>query len=79
MIRHQVYSCIVNAVERGILEEPFTKDDFKKACPHFTEGTYKVFLWKHRVGNPNGETELFVKVSHGKFKLVRPIKYGFMG
>ncbi len=39
-------------------------------------GTYNAFLWKHRVGNPGGKTELFVKVSPGKFALKRPLKYG---
>lgn len=76
MAGHKVYSCIVESVKRGKLKEPFTRDDFRKACPNFSEGTYNAFLDKHRVGNPGGNSELFEKVSPGKFKLVRPLKYG---
>ncbi len=52
MPKHVVYTSIVNAVKSGRLEEPFTIDTFKKACPGFAEGTYKVFLKKHRVFPP---------------------------
>jgi len=76
MPRHEVYSSIVDAVRKGRLKEPFTKDDFRRACPGFGEGTYNAFLDKHRVGNPGGNSELFIKVTPGKFKLKRPIKYG---
>jgi len=76
MARYKVYTCIVKAVKSGRLKEPFTRDDFKKACPDFGRGTYNTFLWKHSLGNSGGETELFIKVSHGKFKLVKPFKYG---
>lgn len=76
MAGHKVYSCIVRAVRSGKLKEPFTKDDFRMACPNFGEGTYNAFLDKHRVGNPGGNSELFERVSPGKFKLVRPFKYG---
>lgn len=30
------------------------------------------FLSKHRVGNPGGETELFVRVAPGLYRLVTP-------
>lgn len=76
MAKHIVYTCIVNAVKSGRLREPFTKEDFRKTCTGFGKGTYNAFLWKHRVGNPNGETELFRKIAPGKFELVRPFKYG---
>jgi len=76
MARHKAYRCIVNAVRNGRLREPFTKDDFRRACPGFGEGTYNAFLYKHMVGNPGGNSELFEKVAPGKFRLVRPIKYG---
>ena len=58
------------------MKGPFTKEDFRKAFPGFGEGTYNAFLWKHRVGNPSGNTELFELVEKGKFKVVRPFKYG---
>ena len=73
---HKVYSCIVKAIKNGKLKEPFTKVDFRSVCPNFGVGTYNAFLDKHRVGNPGGQSELFEKVSPGKFKLVRPFKYG---
>ncbi len=79
MPRHRGYSCIVKAVKSGTLKEPFTKKDFRKACPNFGEGTYNAFLWKHRVGNHDGKTELFRKIAPGKFELVRPLKYGLKG
>lgn len=76
MARHKVYSSIISAVKSGTLKEPFSKDDFKNACPNLGEGTYNAFLDKHRMGNPGGNSELFEKVSPGKFKLIRPLKYG---
>ena len=51
MENHKVYTCIVKVVKNGNLKEPFTTDDFRKACPNFARGTYNAFLWKHRVGN----------------------------
>ena len=74
---HKVYSLIVGAIKQGKLIEPFDRFDFKKTCPGLAEGTYKVFLNKHRKGNPNRDTELFEKLASGKFKVVRPFKYGF--
>jgi len=76
MREHEVYRAIVKAVKEGRLKEPFTKEDFRRACPRFGEGTYNAFLWKHRVGNPGGNTELLELVEPGKFRLVRPFKYG---
>ncbi len=76
MAGHKVYNSIVEAIRTGKLKEPFTSDDFRKACRGFAEGTYKVFLNKHRVGNPGGNSELFLRVVSGKFKLQRPFKYG---
>lgn len=76
MARHRVYRCIVAAVESGKLKEPFARDDFRRACPGFAEGTYTTFLPKHRVGNPGGDSELFEEVSPRRYSLVRPYKYG---
>ena len=73
---HRIYRSIVNAVKTRRLKEPFTRDDFRKSCPGFGEGTYNAFLYKHRKGNLGGNSELFELVSPGKFKLIRPIKYG---
>ena len=76
MAKHAVYAAIVKVVKSGSLKEPFSNLDFRNACPGFGEGTYQAFLHKHRVGNPGGNSELFVLVSKGRFSLVRPFKYG---
>jgi len=74
---HKIYRSIVEAVRNGKLEEPFSKKDFRLACPgHGEETYYNAFLDKHRLGNPGGNSELFERVSPGQFKLLRPIKYG---
>ena len=73
---HKVYSQIIRAINNGILVEPFARNNFRKACPGLGEGTYNAFLDKHRLGNPGGNSELFEKVAPGRFKLIRPIKYG---
>jgi|GEM_PF-744404 hypothetical protein len=75
MPSHRVYSAIVKAVGRGKLKEPFTNDDFRKQCPGFGNGMYAAFLYKHRVGNPGSNSELFVLQPPGKFRLLRPLKY----
>jgi len=73
---HKVYKTIVAAITKGRPSEPFTVEDFRKSCPGFGEGTYKAFLHKHRKGNPVGNSELFVLVTPGRFKCIRPFKYG---
>jgi hypothetical protein len=76
MTRHRVYAAIVSAVRSGTLVEPFTQANFRRACPGFGNGTYQAFLYKHRLGNPGGNSELFELVSPGRFKLLWPIRYG---
>lgn len=76
MAGHKVYRAIVEAVKAGRLEEPFSKEKFRRACPSFGEGTYNAFLYKHRKGNPGGNSELFDLVLSGKFVVLRPFKYG---
>jgi len=66
----------VKAVKRHRLKEPFGSKEFRTACPGFADGTYSVFLNKHRKGNPGGNSELFVRVEPGKFREIRPFKYG---
>jgi hypothetical protein len=73
---HRVYSAIVRAVKSGRLAEPFRSADFRRACPGFAVGTYTVFLNKHRKGNPGRESELFDRVSPGRFRCLRPFRYG---
>jgi hypothetical protein len=76
MAKHAVYSAIVKAVKNGQLKEPFRKKEFRSACPGFGEGTYSAFLYKHRKGNPGGNSELFELVSKGRFRVLRPFRYG---
>lgn len=73
---HRVYEAIVHEMKNGTLNEPFSTDDFRASCPGFGKGTYNAFLHKHAVGNPGGNSELFLRVSAGKFKCVRPFRYG---
>lgn len=75
MANHQVYKSIVMAIRRGSLTEPFGVSDFRKCCPGFAEGTYKAFLYKHKLGN-GATSELFEHIGKGLFRLLRPIKYG---
>lgn len=51
---HEVYGAIVDAIRAGALIEPFSKENFRAACPGFGNGTYNAFLDKHRCGNPAG-------------------------
>lgn len=60
---------IRSAVEAGRLEEPFRASDVAAVCPGYARRTYRVFLPKHRIGNPGGETELFVRVAPGLYRL----------
>ena len=73
---HRVYSAIVSAIKNGTLQEPFTKNDFRNACPGFGVGTYNAFLDKHSKDNPGKNSELFERVAIGQFVCLRPFKYG---
>jgi hypothetical protein len=73
---HTIYEAIVTAVNSGRLQEPFTRQDFRAACPGFGGGTYQAFLWKHRKENPGGNSELFSLVSPNQFSCLRPFRYG---
>jgi hypothetical protein len=76
-MRHKVYAAIVRAIKTGKIIEPFTMQDFKMCCPCLGNGTYNAFLPKHTKGNPGGNSELFERVRPGKFRCLRPFKYGF--
>ena len=74
MPRHRAYFAIVEAVDNGRLIEPFSPRDFAIACPEFAKITYYTFLPRHIRGN--GKTsELFEKVSYGRYRLLKPLKY----
>ena len=63
------------AVTSGHLAQPFGVNELRQACPGWGRGTYNAFLWKHskgprhKVGGTKQPTELFVRVSPGKFRL----------
>ncbi len=73
---HRVYRAIVGAIRARQLQEPFSVEDFRQACPGFGDGTYGAFLYKHRKGNPGKNTELFGRVGTGQFRCLRPFRYG---
>ena len=59
---------IYAAVRAKRLAEPFDAAAAKRSCPGWAERTYHAFLPKHAVGNPGGNTELFVRVSPGRYR-----------
>jgi len=61
---------IIQAVRSGRLSERFRASDVRKACPGWADNTYSVFLPKHRVGNPGGYTEYFVRHPDGSYSLL---------
>lgn len=76
-MKHKVYAVIINAIKSGKLKEPFPIQGFRNACPGLGLGTYNTFLYKHKKGNKGGYSELFEIVAPGKFRCLRPFKYGF--
>jgi hypothetical protein len=75
-MNHKVYEKIIKALNEGTLIEPFSTIDFQKACEGLGAGTYKAFLYKHKIGNKGNNSELFEQVGVNKFKVVRPFNYG---
>jgi hypothetical protein len=67
----KLIQAIRTAVQEGQLEEPFRANNVREAIPGFAEKTYNVFLSKHRKGNPGGNTELFIRLKQGTYKLLR--------
>jgi len=60
---------IYTAVRSGKLVQPFNAAMVRAACPGWATHTYLTFLGKHAVGNPGHETEHFVRVARGSYKL----------
>jgi hypothetical protein len=58
------------AVRSGKLAQPFSAEAVKRACPGRSAGTYRNFFNKHRVGNPGGMAELFVRRALNRFEIV---------
>ena len=67
----QIVCSVDAAIESGRLKEPFSNEDFRAACPGFGKDTYNAFLWKHKGGNPGGQTEWFVQIGQNSFRKIR--------
>jgi aspartyl protease family protein len=65
----RVATAIDAALASRKLVEPFSNEDFRRACPGFGGGTYQAFLWKHRKGNGH-TTELFELIAPNQFKRI---------
>lgn len=62
----QTFTSIQSAVNSGRLRTPFKPSEVNKVLKITFAGT---FLPKHRVGNPGGNTELFVRLDRGLYKI----------
>jgi hypothetical protein len=61
---------IRSAARRGDLPARFRPADVRAACPGWAEQTYRVFLPKHRRGNPGGYTAYFERNEDGTYSLI---------
>jgi len=57
---------IREALRSGTLQEPFRASDVNRAL-HITYAG--VFLPKHRVGNPGRNTEHFIRIARGLYRI----------
>ena len=62
---------IDKAIASGRLLEPFRPSDVQAACPGFAHTTYKCFLPKHAINNPDNNKVHFEKVELGLYKRLR--------
>ncbi|PKB63513.1 MAG: hypothetical protein BZY80_07035 [SAR202 cluster bacterium Io17-Chloro-G2] len=69
---------IYAAGKEGELPPIFGPGDVEKACRGWSKRTYSVFLPKHRIGNPGGESELFERVAPGRYKLLGTKRRSFV-
>ncbi len=70
-MRKSLVKCIIEAVEKGKLKEPFSEEDVMKACPGYAKPTYRSSLVHHRKGNPINQPEYFEINEKGKFTLIK--------
>ena len=66
----RIVADIDRALEDGRLEPNFRAADVRRACPGWGWRTFNVFLPKHRLGNPGGNSVLFVQNSDGTYSRV---------
>jgi hypothetical protein len=68
--RTSAFASVVHAAVRsGKLAQPFSAETVKRACPGYTDGTYRNFFNRHRVGNPGGMAELYVRRGANRFEI----------
>ena len=60
---------IRHAVREGRLPTRFRSADVVAACPQWRETACRAFPSKHRVGNPHGHSEHFVRLERGLYCL----------
>ena len=60
---------IRSAVREGRLPRRFRSRDVVAVCPQWREAACRAFPARHRVGNPHGHTELFVRLERGLYCL----------
>lgn len=72
---HRIYCQIINAVKSKKLKEPFFPRDIKKAIPKMNKKTSHTFPSKHKRNNTGNNSELFIRLKNGTYKLIRPFKY----
>jgi len=66
----EVGTDIYEAVHSGRLTQPFSASSVREACPHWMRRTPSTFLAKHAVDNPGKNSELFVRVARGLYRLI---------
>lgn len=66
--KSKLYDGIRDAVSAKKLNEPFSVDDVNRNCNNLLSKS-AAFLGKHSKGNPGKYSELFIRVSKGKYKL----------
>lgn len=68
MRQKKLYHQIKNGVTAGILKQPFSVKDVNKFLNNILLKS-SAFLPKHCVDNPGNYSEMFIRVSRGKYKL----------
>lgn len=63
-----MFNCIKNAVKKGKLKQPFSAREAMTVCPKWKK-SWSTFLPKHRAGNPGGNTEYFILIYKGKYRI----------
>ena len=61
---------IRKAVREGRLHEPFRAKDVIAAGVFCAPSTPSTFLAKHCAGNPGEDSELFIRVGRGEYRLI---------